>query len=123
MGADRREIGQAVPAERDRGRDIEKYLARIVPGTVLAPWHQRRGQATVQARDPDRLAEQQCSRGRDQRLTDRIENQVRDRVTLHLRSAFHLRVLNRRKSKNPKQDRHFRALRAGHYPGHVKSRG
>jgi hypothetical protein len=112
LGAYRRDIGQAVTAERDRGRHIEQHLARIMLSTIRPPRRQRHRQTTVQAGRTDRLQQQQRSRGRDQRLADRIENDIRDRDTLHLRSAFHLSLLNRRKSKNPKQDRHFRALRA-----------
>ena len=44
-------------------------------------------------------------------------------ATLHLRSAFPLGDLETSQSKNPVQDRHFRALRAVLNPGDVKSRG
>ena len=70
------------------------------------------GQIAIQARDPNRLLDQQCPRRRDQRLADGIENQIRDAVTLHLRSAFPLGFLRRRNHKNPVPDRHFRFVRA-----------
>jgi hypothetical protein len=41
-----------------------------------------------------------------------IKNQTRDRVTLHLRGALPLGFLETSQSKNPAQDRHFRALHA-----------
>ncbi len=123
LGAHRGQVGQAVAAESDRGRDIEQHLARVVDRPVTAPRCQRLGQRAIQTADPDRLLEQQRARGRDQRLAGRGENHIRDRVTLHLRSAFYLSFLDCRKNKNPKQDRHFRTFRASVAPSIVKPRG
>jgi hypothetical protein len=123
LGTDHRDIGEAVTAERDRGRDIEEHLARIMLSACRPPWRQRSRQTTTQARHPDRFLDQQGTRRRDQQLADGIENHIRDTATLHLRSAFHSVTLSLRKPKFSVLDRHFRASRAAINYGHVKSRG
>ena len=123
LRTDRGHISQAVAAERDRGRDIEQHLARIMNRTIRAPRPQHPRQRRMQTRQPDGLPQQQPTRRRHQRLADRIENKTRYRVTLHLRSAFPLGDLRRRNPKNPLQDRHFRVSHAVINPAPTKSRG
>lgn len=62
LGADRGDVGQAVTAERDRRREVEKNLARVMLGSDRPPPRHRRRKTTVQARDPDRFTKQQRPR-------------------------------------------------------------
>ncbi len=49
LGADHRDIGQAVPAKRDRSRHVEQHLARVVHRPVRTPRRQRPRQRPVHA--------------------------------------------------------------------------
>jgi hypothetical protein len=53
LAADRGQVGQAVTAQRDRDREIEQHLARIVPGTDRSPRRERLRQG---ARQPHQLS-------------------------------------------------------------------
>jgi hypothetical protein len=88
LGADHREVGQAVPTERDRGRHITHDLPRIVDRAPTAPWRERDRQRPLRPRQPQRLPQQQPAGRRHQPLARRIKNDTGTCDTLHLRSAF-----------------------------------
>ena len=54
LGAQQRDVGQAVTTQRQRDRQIQHDLARIVPGTAACATRQRRRQA--RSRPADRAA-------------------------------------------------------------------
>ena len=112
LRTDRGDIGQAVTTERDRGRDIEQHLARVVHATIPPPRRQTRRQAAIQPRDPDRLPQQQRPRGRHQRLAAGVQNQDGTGLDFTYGVPSARQTLDLRKPKYPKQDRHFRALGA-----------
>ena len=68
LRAQHRDISQAVPAQRQRHRQIRDDLPRVVHRPGGPPPCKRRRQATVQARYPQRLGQQQPARlGHDPR--------------------------------------------------------
>ena len=87
------QIGQTVPAQRDRHRQIPHDLARMVLGTPRPPRCQLLAQRRVQAADLARAQQQRRTRRADQRLaTDHYPNTTPPPVTVHLRSASQLRA-------------------------------
>ena len=82
------DVGQAVTAQGERRGQVDNDLARVVLGTPTAPRRQRHRQRSLKPTDPDRLAQQQSTRGRHEQLTDRIQHQTPATAILHPRSAF-----------------------------------
>ena len=77
LGPDHGDIGQTITAERDRGRDIEQHLARVVRRTAPA----RHGASAADSArcQPATLRQSAAAaptRRRDQRLADRIQHQI-----------------------------------------------
>ena len=124
LRADHREVGQAIPAQRDRHDQIQQCLAGVVHRPFLPPRRQHSRQPLDQSAPASGLQQQRRPARRDQRLATRLDtNPATNRDSLHLRSAFPLGLFGPQQSKNPVQDRHFRALRAGANPRDVKDRG
>ena len=125
LGADHADVGQAVPTQRDRDRQIQHRLARVMDRPSRPPRRQPRRQRLRQPADAGGRQQHRRARRGDQRLAAGLDTDTRtSRDTLHLRSAFPLaRIWTFDKPKFPKPDRHFRALRADTDLKHTKDRG
>ena len=58
MSPQHRDVGEAVPAKRDRQRKIYEYLARIVDGPRFPPGGECCGYGLVEAGPADRFDQQ-----------------------------------------------------------------
>ena len=92
LGPHHRRVGQAVTAQRDRHRQIQHRLARIVHRPRPARHGRSAPRQTLgQPADLRGLQQQRRPARRNQRLAARFNTEHhRQRVTLHLRSAFQL---------------------------------
>ena len=127
LSAQHADVRDTVTAQRQRGRQIQQRLARIVTRPRRPPRRQRRRHPPAQPGTRDRLLDQQRARGRDQRLTTAVEDQCRNQTnttaTLHLRSAFHQGPCDFSNPKSSQVNRHFRAFAASVAADLVKRRG
>jgi len=83
------DVSQTVPAERDRRRQIQQHLPRLMPRTRRPPRPEPGPQAPGHPGRPSRLHQQRTPRRRHQRpAADHDPNPTRTRSTLHLRGAF-----------------------------------
>jgi hypothetical protein len=76
LGPDHGQVGSAVTAQRDRGRQVQQHLARVMHGLAASPAGQPSRQRPVQPGQPDRALQQQPTGRRDQRLAGRIQNET-----------------------------------------------
>jgi hypothetical protein len=108
LGPKHRDVGQAVPAEGDRERNVQQDLARIVHRPWLAPRRQRHRYRRIQAGLADRLHQQHRPGLGDHRTAAALDadTRVRPDTLLHLGIASFL-AANRALSKSYRWQEHF----------------
>lgn len=89
FGPQHRDIGQAVPAQGGRQREVHQDLARVVHRPRLAPRRQGRGYRLIQAGFANRLHQQHGTRLRDHRTAVALDSdrRIRPATLLHPGSA------------------------------------
>jgi hypothetical protein len=94
LGADHADVGQAVTTQRDRDRQIQHRLARVMDTAGRPPRRQPIREGLRQPADAGRGQQHRRTRRRDQRIATRLDTDTRtSRDNLHLRSAFPLGFL------------------------------
>ncbi len=88
LSPQQRDISQAIPAQRNRYRQIQHRLTRVVNRTRRPPRLQLSQQPLRQPADLRGLRQQLRTRRGNQRLTARLDPKPTTTATLHLRSAF-----------------------------------
>ena len=121
LSAQHRDVGQTIPAQRDRDREVQHHLARIVHRAHRPPGRQSTRKPHDQPAGHRSLQQHRRTRRRDQRLTASLNTNPRTRRdTLHLRSAFPLVEPEPSTSSVSQADRHFRALQGTSRPSITK---